>query len=177
MSNTSRYSFKKATVQNTSTGIKAGRYAAKIIGVAVYDRVILKDTQYETAGDIIPEFTPIVAVDTGDGKVQVQTFFGIKNKFSRGKSNNSKGFNLVKDLEGLTDGETEELIKSLTDEDGAFDFGWFFDKDVTAVFEMNKAGTRTNLTALKPAKPDAEEVKVEGLEIPEFILSFMVKDL
>ena len=170
------YSFKKATAVSENNGIKAGRYDAKIIGVNVYERIILKDTQYENAGDIVPEFSPIVLVDLGDGKTRVETFYGIKNKFSRGKSNNSKGFNLVKELEGLTDGETEALIKELSDEDGNYEFGWFFDKEVVAVFENNKAGDRTNLTALKPAGKDYVSPDVSAVEIPEFLMSFETKD-
>ena len=176
MSTKKSYSFKKATAQSENTGIKAGRYNAIIVGVAVYERVMLKDTAYENEGDIIPEFTPIILVDTADGKQRIETFYGIKNKFTRGKSNNSKGFNTIKELEGLTDGETEALIKDLSDEDGNFDFGWFFGKEVEAVFEPNKSGERVNLTALKPAGKNYEDVDVSAVDIPEFTLSFMTKD-
>jgi len=167
-------SFRKSTTVANNDGIKAGRYNGVIVGVAVYERLILKDTQYENAGDIVPEFTPIVAVDTGEGKIRIETFYGIKNKFSRGKSNNSKGFNLILGIEDLTDAETEALIKNeLTDEDGTFEFGWFFSKEVTAVFELNKAGDRANLVALKQPGKNYERPALEGVEIPEFTLSFI----
>lgn len=180
MANKEGYSFKQKKTESGGSGVKAGKYSALVIGVCIFDRIAQKDTKYTTKGDVTNQFTPIILAnvinDKGEEELRASSFYGLPTKFSQGKSNNSKGFDLLKNLgdeDGpLTNSSTEELIKELSDDEGNFEYGYFFGKECTAVYEAKSKDDPVYLTELQPAGRSYVKPNAEGFELPEFILAY-----
>ena len=168
-----KVSFKaRQAVSKNENGIKDGEYNARIVGVHIEDRTILKASKYETEGDIASEFKLVMQAEI-DGEDKIVSTWGMKAKFWKGASAKSKGFSVLSEVFDLSDTKTQALIDENTDEDGSFDYGVFIGVDVVLEYET-KAGKE--YASLSRFKKGVAEYEVEGVELPEWLFASKTKD-